>query len=547
MRNHAVTPTMTPKTADNEDSSTGRPSFLEGFAFGTVSFLVGGTLAVLTGILTARLYGIHVVGEFALACAPMGAVWYLSTAREQPALVKALAPLRPRDPLVTGLFMAVFSFSTALTAIVVGIATLVTWLLFRGPIHHPHLFPPAAAVLVGYLLFTNPGWNIETVLTAFRAGRELFWIRLHQALAFLLLAAIGNLLFASVWGLVVALVASFATSLVHRVVVVRHWIAVPVPRAVLNEGFSELPAMLRFGLKITPGTLADGISNEAGTWILGVISPVAIVGAYSRAWSMSQRFLEVNFRITEMLFPTLVERHDSEDHAGFDRALIDSIRYVVLVLLLPAAAAGGSANGIMSLYGAGFEQGSTALAILLVLPAILTAASMQTHALLAVNRPLTTTAVSLARAAVTVGGGIALALWLGISGMALAIALGAAVQLLLQYRTTRSHISTPLLSLWPARQMFGLFGAYASGFAVSYSLDHLAPEPLGLILGLAGGTLTYAAVLLAIGGIDARDRERAKAMSSYLSGLRRARKSADNAAPPPTATPSPAGNDPAIP
>jgi O-antigen/teichoic acid export membrane protein len=520
-----VTATKPPNSAGDDHTSTGRPSFLQGFAFGTISFLAGGTLAVLTGIVTARLYGIHVVGEFALACAPMGAVWYLSTAREQPALVKALAPLRPRDPLVTGLFTAVFSFSTALTAVVVGVTALVTWLLFHGPIHHPDLFLPAAAILAGYLVFTNPGWNIDTLLTAFRAGRELFWIRLHQALVFLLLAAIGNFLLPGVWGLVVALVASFATSLVHRIVVARHWIAVPVPRAVLQKGFSELPAMLRFGLKITPGTLADGISNEAGTWILGIVSPVAIVGAYSRAWSMSQRFLEVNFRITEMLFPTLVERHNAEDHEGFDRALVDSIRYVTVVLLLPAAAGGGAARGIMSLYGAGFAQGSTALAILLVLPAILTAASMQTHALLAVNRPLTTTAVSLARAAATLGSGIALSLWLGISGMALAIASGGVVQLILQYRTTRSHIATPLLELWQARQILGLGVAYASGFAVSYGLDRLVPEPGGLILGLAGGTITYGAMLLLVGGLDRRDRERTKKMLEQLRGLRSAPKS----------------------
>jgi O-antigen/teichoic acid export membrane protein len=499
--------------------SAGRPSFLEGFAFGTISFLAGGALAVLTGIVTARLYGIHVVGEFALVCAPIGAVWYLSTAREQPALVKALAPLRPRDPLVTGLFTAVFAFSTALTTVVVCIAAGVTWLLFHGPIHHPNLFFPAIVSLAGYLIFTNPGWNIDTVLTAFRAGRELFWIRLHQAIVFLLLAVLGNFLLAGVWGLVVALAASFATSLVHRVLVARHWIAVPVARAALRTGFSELPAMLRFGLKITPGTLADGISNEAGTWILGVVSSVAIVGAYSRAWSMSQRFLEVNFRITEMLFPTLVERHDAEDHEGFDRALVDSIRYVTVVLLLPAAAGGGAAKGIMSLYGAGFARGSTGLAILLVLPAFLTAASMQTHALLAVNRPLATTAVSLARAAMTVGGGIGLSLWLGISGMALGMVLGAATQLVLQYGVTRSHISTPLLELWRARQILGLAVAYASGFAASYGLDRLVPEPGGLILGLAGGTLTYVTMLLLVGGLDPRDRERAKRMREQFRGL----------------------------
>jgi O-antigen/teichoic acid export membrane protein len=506
-----------------EQTSTGRPSFFHGFAFGTISFLSGGMLAVITGIVTARLYGIHVVGEFALVCAPTGVAWSLSTAREQPALVRTLAPLRPRDPLVTGLFAAVFAFSTALTAVVVGIAVLATWLIFNGPIYHPSLFAPAAVSLAGCLVFTNPGWNIDTVLTAFRAGRQLFWIRLHQTLAFLLLAVLGNFLLAGVWGLVLALVASFATSLAHRLLVAGRWIRVPVPRAVVRTGFSELPAMLRFGLKITPGTLAEAISNETGTWILGAVSSVATVGAYSRAWSMSQRFQEVNFRITEMLFPTLVERHHAKDHPGFDRALVDSMRYVSVVLLLPAAAGGGAANGIMSLYGAGFARGSTALAILLVLPACLTAASMQTHALLAVNRPLATTAVSLARAAVTIGGGIVLSVELGVSGMALAIALGGVVLIVLQYRATRQHIVTPLLQLWPARQLLGLAVAYASGFAASYGMDHVVSQPLGLILGLTAGTVTYAAALLLIGGLLPRDRERAAKVRRRAHELRRTR------------------------
>jgi O-antigen/teichoic acid export membrane protein len=514
-------------SGEDADGSRGRVSFSSGFAFGTVSFLAGGALAVLTGIVTARLYGIHVVGEFALAYAPTGAVWYLSTAREQLALVKALAPLRPLDPQITGLFTAVFAFSTALTALAVALATLVAWLLFHGPIYHPQLFGPALASLGGYLAFTNPGWNIDAVLSAFRTGRQLFWIRLHQTLAFLLLAVAGYLVLPGVWGLTVALVASFASTLAHRVVVARHWITVPVPRAVIRAGFSELPAIVRFGLKITPGFLANGVSAECGTWILGSVTSVATVGAYNRASSMSQRFQEVNFRITEMLFPTLVERHGAGDHEGFDRALVDSMRYVAVGLLLPSAVAGGATSGIMALYGAGFQRGSTALAILLVLPALLTTGSLLAHALLAVDRPLATTSVSLVQAAVTVGAGVGLSLWLGISGMALAMVLGGVVQLLLQYLTARSHIRTPLLHLWPARQMLGLALGYVAGFLVSHGLDGLVPQPGGLILALGGGTVAYGGTLLLVGGLTPRDRTR---LASALGRLR-ARRPAGATAP----------------
>ncbi len=75
-----------------------------------LSFLANALLALVTSVIVARLYGVSAIGEFALAGAPAGAVWLLSTVREQPALMRRLTPLAPRDPLVTGLFAAVLSF-----------------------------------------------------------------------------------------------------------------------------------------------------------------------------------------------------------------------------------------------------------------------------------------------------------------------------------------------------------------------------------------------------------------------------------------------------
>src|SRR6478672_7607754 len=120
-----------------------RPSFTNAFGFGALSFLVSGVLALGSSIFTARIYGITVIGEFALAYAPTGAVWFLSSVREQPALIRLLAPLPLRSPRVTGLFIPVFMFSTGLTILACGTAALGTYLLFHGPIGHPELFLPA--------------------------------------------------------------------------------------------------------------------------------------------------------------------------------------------------------------------------------------------------------------------------------------------------------------------------------------------------------------------------------------------------------------------
>src|SRR5262249_42984821 len=173
-------------------------------------------------------------------------------------------------------------------------------------IDHPGLFLPAVVSLAGYLVFTNPCWNIDGVLVAFRAGRDLFWIRTHQMAVYLAAAALLSLVLPTVWGLIIATVASWVTSLVHRLVVAPKWMRWRVPGADIRRGFSTLPEILRFGLKVTPGSLATGISDQVGTWVLGAVGSLAAVGAWNRAWALAQRFVDLNYRLAEMVFPTLV-------------------------------------------------------------------------------------------------------------------------------------------------------------------------------------------------------------------------------------------------
>lgn len=493
-----------------------RPSFSKAFGFGTLSFAVGGILALCSSIVTARIYGVEVIGEFALAYAPTGAVWFLSSVREQPALIRLLAPLAPRNPRVAGLSVPVFLFSSVLTLVSSLVAAGGTYLLFRGPIGHPELFAPAVVSLGGYLLFTNPAWNIDGVLAAFRAGRDLFWIRSHQMAAFLVFAVGASFLTSTVWGLILATVASWVTSLVHRLCVLPRWMSWPVSREEIRAGFRELPEIIRFGLKVTPGSLASGVSDQVGTWILGAFGSLSAVGAWNRAWALSQRFVELNYRLAEMVFPTLVERHVGEDRDGFDRALVDSQRYVAAGMLLPAAVGGGAAAGVMALFGPGFSSASTALAIVLLVPTISTMISIQSDALLAVGRPLATTALAGARMAATVPLTVVLTIQMGVTGAALGVTLGACVQLGIQFGVLRAHLSQPILRLWPVRQLAGLAVAYAAGFAAARVLDYLLPGPLGLVAALSAGAIAYPAALVSVGGMLPRDRRRLETLVAAI-------------------------------
>jgi O-antigen/teichoic acid export membrane protein len=277
-----------------------------------------------------------------------------------------------------------------------------------------------------------------------------------------------------------------------------------------------LPEIIRFGLKITPGSLASGVSDQVGTWTLGAVGSLSAVGAWNRAWALSQRFVELNYRLAEIVFPTLVERHVGEDRGGFDRALVDSQRYVAAGMLLPAAVGGGAAAGVMALFGPGFSSASTALALLLLVPTISTMISIQTDALLAVGRPLATTALAGARMAATVPLTVVLTIEMGVTGAALGVTLGASLQLAVQFGVLRAHLSQPILRLWPIRQLAGLVVAYGAGFGVARVVDSVIAGPLGLVLALSAGALAYPIGLIGVGGMLTRDRRRLERMVAAI-------------------------------
>ena len=241
-----------------------RASFKEAFGFGALSFALGGVLGVVSSIVIARLYGIEVIGEFALAYAPAGTVAFLSTARERPALIRELAELPPRAPRVTGLFLAVLLFSIGLTLVASGVAIPIVHTLFAGPIEQPELFVPALVILLAYLLVINTCWNLDSIFIAFRGGRQLFWIRSVQSVSNLVIAVGLSFATASVWGVIIAFLGSWLIALIHRLALVGGWMRWVVPWRETRDGFADLPALLMFGLKTLPGSLSRGATGQAG-------------------------------------------------------------------------------------------------------------------------------------------------------------------------------------------------------------------------------------------------------------------------------------------
>jgi O-antigen/teichoic acid export membrane protein len=491
-------------------------SYSAGMAFSVASFAAIGVITLFTSVLSARLYGITVIGEAALVLAPITFVTLLSTVREQPAMVRELAKLAPRHPNATGVIVAVFSFSFALTAVVSLLGVIVCYFAFNGPLHDPRLLAPAAVGLCGYLVIINTCWNMDGVFGAFRAGRELFAVRLHQAVMYGVLVIALTLVTHSVWGLVWALLGSWLTSLVHRLFLLPRVIRLRVPIAAIRAGFSSLREIVTFGLKLTPGFLAAGFSEASGTWILGATTSVNVVGAYSRAWNFVTRLTELNWRITEMLLPTLVQRRHAGDTEGFDRVLVDSLRYSAFGMLLPAAVGGGAAAGIMHLFGAGFGTATTALRLLLFVPVLQTLTAIQGTALMAHDRPLLTAFAQGVRFIIILVGGILLSLAFGMIGMAIAMVAGSLVSFGVYLVILQFRMGTSMPALLHIRQITGLGAAYGSGFATSLLVYRELHSILGLTVALVAGTLAYIVIGIGVCGTTHQDRARLKNAITHL-------------------------------
>ncbi len=389
------------------------------------------------------------------------------------------------------------------------LAAVLSWLAFRGPLNHPELIPAALVSIAGYAIVTNTGWNIDSVLSAFVAGRQLFWVRLHEALSFVIIAIVIGLAWHSVWGLVIATIGGSFTALLHRIVVVRAFVRGRLSRAEYRVGLSVLPDLLRFGLKITPGGIAQGVSQQIGVWALAVIGyPLATIGAYSRAQTVPERLQQVNIRIVEVLYPTLVGRRARGDHEGFDRALIDSIRYALLGTVLLAAVLGGAAYSILNVFGPGFSRAAPALTLLIAYPALASITITQNQAFFAVNRPGLTSIITLTRLAVTIILTVVLTPAIGITGPALALLAGYVLQVTWGAIALLPFLSQSLHIIWPLKERMALVISYICGFGATRGVEHAVPSTGGLLLCLVVGTVSYAGAFLATGGINDRDRQR---------------------------------------
>lgn len=480
-------------------------SLSPGMGFAGLSFAVNAVIVLVSAVATSRLYGVDVIGEYGLAMTPWLVLVSLSTVSEQVAMIRALANMRRGSDEATGLAYAVLTMSTSLTALMAVPVLVITTLILRNQVGDGYSPWPAVTIVLGYLVFENVAWNLDSVLSAFNEGGRLFWGRLCTAGSFLVVSVALYPVTESVWGLALATVVSFAAGLVARLVAIRGLIGGWPSRAHYTEGLHRLPDLLRYGAKLLPQQFFVGLTLQAPLWLVAGSATSAQLGAYSRASTMAQRLDEAAYRINEMLFPDLVRMHVADRRQAFIATLGRTLRLALVGLLFAAALAGGAAVPLMGIFGEGFEAGAGAFTFLVLAHVCFVASSVVGAAYNSFGKPQVNSMFSTVRFVV----GLSL-LWLlvthGITAASAGLFVGYLIELVIRIALVRPMLELPAAALdvgTVARMVLAYCGAFAASRLV---LGVTSSGLLGLVLALAVGAAVFTGIALGTHLIDANER-----------------------------------------
>lgn len=344
-------------------------------------------IGVLSALVISRLYGAGILGEYALAYAAVALLPVATSLGEQAALLRLLALEPPRGERGSGLTLATLTLSYGLTFAVAPVVAGCSALYLAKAAQLPIAIAPMLCLIVGYVLMDKLSWNLDGVLSAYlAAGRLAIANILNSAVmaTVAILLALGN---RSVWSLTAASLISSAVALGYRLWAVRPYLRWRVPRDSYRSGLRELPDIVRFGLRVLPGSLSLSLTSQAALWVLGATAPVAAVGAFSRAQSITIKITDLNYRLAAVIYPSLVRRAHADDNGtSFVSDVVTSLARTFFPMIVLLSAAAGASRTVLALFGEDFLSAESALAVLLVATGISVATMIFGEALTALNR-----------------------------------------------------------------------------------------------------------------------------------------------------------------
>lgn len=357
----------------------------------TLGSVANMALGVISALVISRIYGAAILGEYALAFAAVALLPVATSLSEQAAVVRLLALEPPRGERGSALMLATLTLSYALTLVIAPLVALGFGVYLHRAADLPSAVVPMVCLVAGYVVMDKLSWNLDGVLSAYVAAGPLAIASLLNFTVMTTAAILLALAEKSLWSLTIAYLLSSAVALGYRLWAVRPYLRWRVSLAAYRSGLKELPGIVRFGLRLLPGSISQQLTSQSPLWVLGATAPVAAVGAFSRAQSITVRIGDLNYRLAAVIYPSLVRRTEVDDGGkSFVADVVATLGRTFAPVLVLLCAAAGASRTVLSLFGQDFVSADVALAILLVATAISMAAMIFGEALTALNRGGTT-------------------------------------------------------------------------------------------------------------------------------------------------------------
>ena len=324
------------------------------------------------------------------------------------------------------------------------------------------------------MLLDNTSANVEAPLAAYRDGRAIWLahvaVSVTMTLTALACAAVG---LDDLTGIVACTIASSAAGLAARLRATSRLIGLRTSRRDVRAALGRMRTVLSFGVRAAPVNVTEAAIGYADTTVLGAYEPLDAVGAYSRAYGLDVRLGQIPVSLSRLYFPTMSALHHRGDVAGMARLHRLASRYLLLAIAPIATWLAACAPQVLSVFGPGFEQGATALGVLVFVAVVDCVSRPAGGALWAADRPGIVSVVYGAVAAVNVVLCLLLVPAHGLTGAALANLAGWLVAGIVLPLLAARALGRPRRAMFDAGFLVRLAPACAVVAAVSVPLRSL--------------------------------------------------------------------------
>jgi O-antigen/teichoic acid export membrane protein len=249
------------------------------------------------------------------------------------------------------------------------------------------------------------------------------------------------------------------------------------------------------------------------TFVLGIFVSSSLIGVYEVAWTLSAFLVLASDSIRSVIFPELSDLSGRDERTEIVQILSSGIQYTGIIIIPGFFGALVVGPRVLKIYSPEFVRGSTVLLLLILAQILEVYGSQFVDVLDAVDRPDLSFRTNVTFTIANFGLNIALVLFIGWIGAAVATLLSSLLTLLLGYHYLRQSLGPIPIPLSEIGKQVVCGGVMA---IVVYGFDAVAPPNHYVTLLLVGaGAAIYGLCLIVV---SADSRERAISLFEQVTG-----------------------------